>query len=68
MPRLNLRISDDLHQALAQQARKAGLSDAAYARECLARQVGRDEARDELQERLAAVERVLARLRRSPSP
>ena len=64
MARLNLRMTDDLHTALTRQAQKAGLTQAAYARECLARQVGRDEAGD-LAARVAKLEAELARLRKS---
>lgn len=61
--RINLQLSDDLHERLVEEAQKAGVRPTAWAREAIAWRLGRAEARDELAElrdRVARLERALA--------
>jgi hypothetical protein len=67
IPRINLTFSDELYEAVVHQARRAGLSPAAFARECVAWRVGLVEGADtleKLRKDLAAVRRRLDMLER----
>lgn len=61
---MNLTVSQDLRAKIETHARRAGMSPIAYARECIARVVGWDEAHMRFEERAADLERRFEELER----